>query len=81
MPNITLILRIFVVIAVVETAIMQAFSMVPISVQLLLEQYPWSVIVLDTITLPLISSPIVYFWAIRPFVSARSKAESLLIDS
>ncbi|MGK0441660.1 MAG: PAS domain S-box-containing protein, partial [Pseudohongiellaceae bacterium] len=80
-PNITLIVRIFVVVAIVEAAIMLAFSMAPTSVQLLLQQYPRTVIVLDIITLMLISSPIVYFWGIRPFVLAHSKTESLLIDS
>jgi PAS domain S-box-containing protein len=78
MSNIALILKISVVVAVVEAAIMLAFSIVPASVQLSLDQYSWFIIVLDTIVLTLVCSPIIYLWVIRPFILARSKAESML---
>lgn len=46
---------------------------------LLLEMIPYEMgvyfeAVLDTVLLAILSSPIIYFWVIRPFVSARDKA-------
>ncbi|MFT6436195.1 MAG: PAS domain S-box-containing protein [Candidatus Azotimanducaceae bacterium] len=81
MSNIVLIWRISVVIFVVETAIILAFSVSPASIQLWLEQYPLLMIMLDTITLVFVSSPIIYFWAIYPFVLARDKAEFRLTSN
>jgi PAS domain-containing protein len=77
MSTIALVLRVAVVVSVVEAAIILTFSIVPASVPLLLDQYPWSIIVLDTIVLTLVSSPIIYLWVIRPFVLARDNAKSL----
>ncbi len=58
---------------------MLAFATSPANVQLFFEQYPLLIIVLDPITLTSISSPIIYFLVIRPFVSARDKDKSLLV--
>jgi PAS domain S-box-containing protein len=73
-------LRISVVVAVVEATIILAFSIVPSSVQLRLDEYPLSFIVLDIIILTSVCSPIIYLWVIRPFVVARIDAESLLLQ-
>ena len=77
MSNIALILRLSIIVSVVEVAIMLAFSIVPTSMQLWLDQYPWFIIVPNTIILTLVSSPIIYLWIICPFVLERGKAESL----
>jgi PAS domain S-box-containing protein len=77
MSNIASVLRLSIIVYVVEVAIMLAFSIVPTGMQLWLDQYPWFIIVLNTIILTLVSSPLIYLWIIRPFVSARSKAELL----
>lgn len=77
MSNITLILRVYVVIFAVEGLLLLVFSALPINLRLLFDQFPWTIILLDTATLTLISVPLVYLWAIRPFVSARSEAETL----
>ena len=71
--------RVAIVIFVVEVVIMLAFATSPANVQLFFEQYPLLIIVLDSITLTSISSPIIYFLVIRPFVSARDKDKSLLV--
>ena len=77
MSNIESVLRLSIIVYVVEVAIMLAFSIVPTSMQLWLDQYPWSIIVLNTTILTLVSSPLIYLWIIRPFVLVRSKAELL----
>ena len=77
MSNITLILRVYVVIFAVEGLLLLMFAALPINLRLLFDQSPWTIILLDTVSLTLISVPLVYLWAIRPFVSARSEAEAL----
>jgi len=77
MSNITLILRVYVVIFAVEGLLLLVFAALPINLRLLFGQSPWTIILLDTVSLTLISVPLVYLWAIRPFVSARSEAEAL----
>ena len=77
MSNITLILRVYVVIFGVEALLLLAFAALPTNLQLLVEQSPWTFVLLDTVSLTLISVPLVYLWAIRPFVSAQSEAEVL----
>ena len=77
MSNITLILRVYVVIFAVEALLLLVFAALPINLRLLFDQSPWTIILLDTVSLTLISVPLVYLWAIRPFVSARSEAEAL----
>ena len=77
MSNITLILRVYVVIFAVEGLLLLVFAALPINLRLLFDQSPWTIILLDTVSLTLISVPLVYLWAIRPFVSARSEAEAL----
>jgi PAS domain S-box-containing protein len=77
MSNTTLILRVYVVIFGVEALLLLAFAALPINLRLLFGQSPWTIILLDTVSLTLISVPLVYLWAIRPFVSARSEAEAL----
>jgi PAS domain S-box-containing protein len=81
MSNIGLMLRISVVISIVEATIMFAFSIIPLSAKLLIDQFPWLIIMINAIVLTLASSPIIYLWAVRPFVLAQSKALSLLKDS
>jgi PAS domain S-box-containing protein len=76
--SIVLVFRISVVVCVVEAVIMLASTMVPVRVQVVLDEYPLPVILLDIIFLTLVSSPIIYGWVIRPFVLAGSKAESHL---
>ena len=75
MSNITLILRVYVVIFAVEALLLLVFAALPINLRLLVDQSPWTIILLDTVSLTLISVPLVYLWAIRPFVSAQSEAE------
>ena len=75
MSNITLILRVYVVIFAVEALLLLVFAALPINLRLLFDQSPWTIILLDTVSLTLISVPLVYLWAIRPFVSAQSEAE------
>ena len=75
MSNITLILRVYVVIFAVEGLLLLVFAALPINLRLLFGQSPWTIILLDTVSLTLISVPLVYLWAIRPFVSAQSEAE------
>ena len=75
MSNITLILRVYVVIFAVEGLLLLMFAALPINLRLLFDQSPWTIILLDTVSLTLISVPLVYLWAIRPFVSAQSEAE------
>ena len=77
MSNITLILRVYVVIFAVEGLLLLMFAALPINLRLLFDQSPWTIILLDTVSLTLISVPLVYLWAIRPFVSAQSEAEAL----
>ena len=77
MSNITLILRVYVVIFAVEGLLLLVFAALPINLRLLFGQSPWTIILLDTVSLTLISVPLVYLWAIRPFVSAQSEAEAL----
>ena len=77
MSNITLILRVYVVIFAVEGLLLLMFAALPINLRLLFDQSPWTIILLDTVSLTLISVPLVYLWAIRPFVSAQSEAEVL----
>ena len=77
MSNITLILRVYLVIFGVEALLLLAFAALPTNMQSLVEQSPWTFVLLDTVSLTLISVPLVYLWAIRPFVSAQSEAEVL----
>ena len=77
MSNFGLMWRVYVVIFAVEAVLLLGFASLPSNMQLLLDQSPWTIILLDTISLTLISVPLVHLWAIRPFVSARSQAESL----
>ena len=77
MSNFALILRVYLVIFAVEGGLLLAFAALPGNMQLLLEQTPWTLILLDTISLTLISVPLVYLWAIRPFLNVRSRAESV----
>ena len=75
MSNVTLLSRVYVVIFGVEALLLLAFAALPTNLQLLVEQSPWTFVLLDTVSLTLISVPLVYLWAIRPFVSAQSEAE------
>ena len=77
MSNVTLLWKVYVVIFGVEALLLLAFAALPTNLQLLVEQSPWTFVLLDTVSLTLISVPLVYLWAIRPFVSARSEAEAL----
>ena len=75
MSNVTLLWRVYVVIFGVEALLLLAFATLPTNLQLLVDQSPWTFVLLDTVSLTLISVPLVYLWAIRPFVSAQSEAE------
>ena len=75
MSNVTLLSRVYVVIFGVEALLLLAFAALPTNLQLLVDQSPWTFVLLDTVSLTLISVPLVYLWAIRPFVSAQSEAE------
>ena len=75
MSNVTLLSRVYVVIFGVEALLLLAFATLPTNLQLLVDQSPWTFVLLDTVSLTLISVPLVYLWAIRPFVSAQSEAE------
>ena len=77
MSNVTLLWRVYVVIFGVEALLLLAFAALPTNLQLLVDQSPWTFVLLDTVSLTLISVPLVYLWAIRPFVSAQSEAEVL----
>lgn len=78
MSNLVLILRISVIIFVVEIAIMLVISAIPSGFHLYAEQYPLFFPLVDTIILTSVCGPAIYFWAVRPFVLARDRAESLL---
>jgi signal transduction histidine kinase len=75
----TLVLRISLVIFVTEAAIMLAFSATPESVYLRLTQNPVIAAFIDTLILTAVSAPVIYFWAVHPFVLAREKAEARVI--
>jgi PAS domain S-box-containing protein len=77
MSNIALIWRIVVVIFVVEAVTRLALSNFPALDLLLVEQYSLVFVALDSFILTLLSGPTIYFWAIRPFIAAQSKAETL----
>ncbi len=78
MANITLIWRILVVIFVVQVTIMLTLSSIPDLELFPLEQFPMVLLIaLDSFILALLSGPTIYFWAIRPYVESRGKAETL----
>jgi PAS domain S-box-containing protein len=79
MTTFTLIWRTAMVIFFVEAAIILTFSTTATNVPTLLGQYPLFIVFVNVITLTFISSPIIYFWAIRPFSLAWVEAKSLLI--
>ncbi|MFT5045852.1 MAG: PAS domain S-box-containing protein [Porticoccaceae bacterium] len=78
MTTFALIWRIAIVIFFVEAAIILTFWTTATNVPTLLLQYPLFIVFLDVITLTFISSPIIYFWAIRPIALAQVKADLLL---
>ena len=79
MTKFVLIWRVFIVIFTVQAAIILASSATTFNVPTLLLQQPFLIAFLNVITLTLVAGPINYLWAIRPFTSARVKAQSLLI--
>ena len=63
--KVLIVLRLLAIVALVELAIMIGFAMFPHA----LEQY--QVAILDTVILVLVAAPIIYFWIIKPFVTAQ----------
>lgn len=62
------VVRIAIIISIAEFMIMHVLQVIPHSVD------PYSVAVLDTVLLALLSIPAIYIWVINPFVRARDKA-------
>lgn len=58
---------------------MLVISAIPSGFHLYVEQYPLFFPLVDTVLLTSVCGPAIYFWAVRPFVLARNKAESLLL--
>jgi two-component system cell cycle response regulator len=64
MTRVQIVLRLLVIVALVELAIMIGFAMLPLE----LEDYVSAI--LDTAILVLVSAPIIYFWIIKPYEAA-----------
>ena len=77
MSNITLVWRILVVFFVVESTIMMVFSSFPGLGLYFIGQHLMVLVALDAVILTLISGPLMYSWAIRPYIAARVNAETL----
>lgn len=74
------IFRIILIIFLVEGAIMLAFSALPQSILTVAMAPPWVLPFVDASLLATISSPMIYYWAVRPYVVARNRAEALLAE-
>ena len=76
----TMIFRISLIIFLVEGAIMVAFSVMTGGLHMMAIDYSWFLPLLDTLLLAIFSSPLIYFWAVRPYVVARNEAEAMLLE-
>ncbi len=80
MPIFKLVLKITVAIAVVESLIMVAIPHLPQAFLAAAEESLWILPLVDTVVLVVLTSPILYFWAIRPFVLKRNEALQTLSE-
>ncbi len=76
MSNINTIFRITAIVFVVEIAIMFFIFVAPHSLQMFGASNFWFWPLVDTVFLVLLTSPLIYLWAIRPFTLARDAAEA-----
>lgn len=70
--------RIGLFVLVVECIIMISFTALPVSVRAFAEINYWFFPIIDATLLTLITSPLIYYHAIRPFVLAKNQAVELL---
>lgn len=74
------IIRITLIIFLVEAGIMLAIPAMPESMHMMAMERSWILPLVDTSLLALITSPMIYFWAVRPYVLARNSAETMLLE-
>jgi PAS domain S-box-containing protein len=78
MSPFSIVLRVAVIIFSVEAVIMLAISALPVDFQTQLADNALVLAAADGLAIVLLSTPVVYFWVIRPYVLARTAAESTL---
>ncbi len=81
MSPVLIILRISVIVFVAEGLIMLVLPALPPAIHAMIDRSYWLLAAVDSIALVSISSPLAYFWVIRPYVIARTQAESRLRES
>ncbi len=72
-----LVLRITAVVFVVESLFMLALPLFVPLLGLTGTASPWSVAILDATMMAVVTGPIAYFWALRPYNRARAQAEAV----
>jgi hypothetical protein len=75
------VLRIAVIVFAVEGLLMFALQALAPALDGMSLSTHWRLAAIDAAALVSISSPLIYFWVIRPYVLARSRAEAELRES